>query len=158
MYTASRYAAVRYPARRPPPPPPAPTPISNTKFALLVGALVIASGLLVLLPNHNVSTLPSRVQGTWMTNAPRYAGRQLVIGARSISFQAGASYDDMSSHIILHVDTKQVPQGTLYMVQYVDGSVYNDPGMIQFIYHPASEPELMLAHQTEIVWTRATGG
>ncbi len=63
-----------------------------------------ASVATVLLPNRDVMTLPPAVRGTWVTDAPRYRDRVLVIGARRISFQAGATDDDMSSHIIRHVD------------------------------------------------------
>ncbi|MDE3127739.1 MAG: hypothetical protein KGL38_07015, partial [Gemmatimonadota bacterium] len=100
----------------------------------------------------------AEVRGTWVTDAARYRGRALVIGERSISFQAGAAYDDMSSHIIRRVARQRVPDGMLFDVEYVDGSVYDPPGVIQFIYRDGPTPELMLAHQTQIVWHLETAG
>ncbi|MDE3216527.1 MAG: hypothetical protein KGO03_09015 [Gemmatimonadota bacterium] len=51
-----------------------------------------------------------------------------------------------------------MPDGMLFDVEYVDGSVYDPPGVIQFIYRDGPTPELMLAHQTQIVWHLETAG
>ena len=139
-------------------PPPSLPPIPAFQFRLLVTALLVAVVMLGFVPTRGAMNLPPTVLGTWETTSPQYAGRELVIGGRSVSFQAGSDFMDMSSHVILNVEQTQVTGGTLFKVEYVDGTVSDPPGIIQFIYRPEPAPSIVLAHQPDVVWRRVDSG
>ncbi|MDE3054013.1 MAG: hypothetical protein KGJ70_09015, partial [Gemmatimonadota bacterium] len=84
----------------------------------------------------------------------------VTLGERSLTFQDGPSAADATTHAVTSVRwaRQRVPDGMLFDVEYVDGSVYDPPGVIQFIYRDGPTPELMLAHQTQIVWHLETAG
>jgi len=122
-------------------------------FTLVVIGLIMATAVLFLRP-RSMPALPPAVWGTWITAAPRYADCELRLGSRSVVLRTGTADDDVSIHVIRRVDQTKVPLGTLFTVEYVEGSALDAPVTFEFIYSPSPTPEIMLAHQTEIAWTR----
>ena len=127
-------------------------------FLLLVEALIATVVVLDASRMQTRVALPPTVVGTWKTNSPRYAGRALVIGARSVTFQSGSDVTDITSHVVRKFEQTEVKTGSLFKVEYVDGAVADATGIIQFIYREGPTPSLVLAHQPDMVWTRVTGG
>jgi len=131
-------------------------PVERSRWpvsALVAGVLLVAGIVLVLRPAP-VNRLPASVQGTWVTDAAQFAGQQVTLGARSISFHNGRL---VNTHAITGVREWLSPEGMRFRVNYVGGSTAPAAGTFEFIYRRDPYPQILLAEQTRVVWSRVAG-
>lgn len=133
--------------------PSVPEPLPQPFFVLVIAGMLLATVLLVFQPPIK-NTLPREVRGTWTTNEGRYASREFTLGVRSVAFRTGNADTAVTSHIIVRVRKSVVPDGTRFDVDYVDGPAASVLSSLEFIYRNEPRPEIVLAHLSEIVWTR----
>lgn len=124
------------------------------------GLVTLAAGVvtlvLLLYPLAAPTTLPPAVHGVWRTDAVGYTERRFELGARSLTFQVGRLQSAIMRYEITRVRQSDTPRGTLFRVEYVDRE--DEPisarPTFEFVYRAATPSEIVLAHQTGIVWTR----
>ncbi len=143
------------PRRRPSATPPraAAEPPASPLLTLFVGGVILILLVLIFRPPPTPQ-LPREVWGTWTTTDRRYATRELTLNSRAVALRTGGADTAVSIHVIRQVTSSAVPLGTLFTVEYVQESAFSEPVTFEFIYHAAPTPEILLAHQTDIVWTR----
>jgi hypothetical protein len=98
--------------------------------------------------------VPSTLVGHWKSNAPRYAGRSLVIGPATIAFGTGPISSE--SFVIEGVESEKAPDGAvLHAVHYRDTDGSTRTIRVQVL--PGSAPTLRFENHAEL-WARESGG
>lgn len=140
-----------------PPPPPAKfslkVPAKWTRVALPLAALLLVPFFFKRSPAPAVlpTTLPDGVEGTWITQDPRYAGRRFEIAGGSIAFKNGDRADDQSVHQISAVATEDAGDSTLVRISYLEAKATYE---LAFKYVRFPTPGIRFAHQEELVWRK----
>lgn len=142
-----------FPPRRPRPGPPPPTPGKGPGFwithALIVIALILAN------PPSRPTAIPAELAGVWRTDAPRYANRQLIFRANTVTFQTAEHGAAVSPHVVVGVRVRPYrDRGMLYEVTYAEPEAPRSPMYLEFVYYNGVPSTLVLRNQPEFAWRR----
>ena len=100
-------------------------------------------------------TLPDSVLGVWYTEDARYADRRFELREHRLVLQVSDTADAISGHEIVSVRKTELQEGTLFKVEYVLNGWDRARLSFDFIFRRKRRPEIMFAHQKDIVWTHA---
>lgn len=138
--------------------PPVPPPRrSSPLIGLAIATVIVVTAVALITHRPPVRTLPAEVQGTWVTSAPRYASRAMVLSEHTVAFKTSVAGNSMQSHLILSVQRSSVPEGERFDVEYTSGATTGEATEFSFIYRSGPDPAVTLAHQPQIVWRRVPG-
>lgn len=126
----------------------------------LQNALLIILGLLLAVVAYNVvfeepegamRTVPTRIQGAWVTSSPGYSDRYLEFRADSVTFGTGGV--NSQTFKITGFDQSREPGGgelnTVYF-RSVDGSTFKR----QFRFSQLGRKTLVFINQPGVEWTQ----
>jgi hypothetical protein len=120
---------------------------------LAVIVIILALGAIggVISTIGNSPSCPDELIGSWMTTAPGYEDKVLLLTKNGLAFNAGEGL--VEGQAIRQVEA--VPDGlrTLYTIVY--GTSRSDEQALSFYYHPR-ERTITFKTQSHLVWTRKT--
>lgn len=103
--------------------------------------------ILALACSKSTEPMPSQLVGTWVTDAPEYAGRSLTIRSDSIVF--GTSELSGDRHSLIGVETLEPVEGwATYRVSFRELDA--ETAFVDVGFRMGTTPELRLRHRSEI--------
>jgi hypothetical protein len=121
----------------------------NSKTSLL--ALLFSISLLGCQP-EGPETLPTELEGVWMSPAPRYKNDTLELSKEFIVFTSGNSQDFVNVNFIVKVEEKPGKDHIFYIIHYenIDEQRYK----FAFYYYPSSGGVMRLKNRKDIEWRK----
>jgi len=122
--------------------------------AMAVWTLIAAS--LVLTDGASLAnTVPPSVRGTWVSDGAPAGTPSLVLGKRSIVFQAVPNAGGATAHVITRVTWSRVQDGLLFHVWYRNGVAAGGSSSFDFVYEGAMHPRLVQPDDPGTAWRLA---
>lgn len=122
--------------------------------AMAVWTLIAAS--LVLTDGASLAnTVPPSVRGTWVADGAPAGTPSVVLGTRSIVFQAVPDARGATAHVITRVTWSRVPDGLLFHVRYRNGVAAEGSSSFDFVYRGAMHPRIVRSDDPATVWRPA---
>ncbi len=121
----------------------------NSKTSLL--ALLFSISLLGCQPKGS-ETLPTELEGVWMSPAPRYKKDTLELSKEFIVFTSGNSQDFVNVNFIVKVEEKPGKDHIFYIIHYenIDEQRYK----FAFYYYPSKGGVMRLKNRIDIEWRK----
>jgi hypothetical protein len=123
----------------------------NRGNILAVIVIILALGVIggVISTVGETPSCPDELIGSWMTTAPGYENKVLLITKNGLAFNAGEGL--VEGQAIRQVEAVPDGLGTLYTIVY--GASRSDEQVLSFHYHPRKHT-ITFKTQSHLVWTR----
>jgi hypothetical protein len=116
-------------------------------LAALTVAALVSHGVFGPVPSPEV---PEELRGTWISDDPRYAGRELEFGSNLVMLGTGEAAG-RETYPVYDVRRQAGAGVTRYLITYLIG---RDDVTLSVIYRPGRTPSLELVNPTGVVWRR----